>query len=555
EERAAEQPLTVTRPNPPPTAAVTEISRPTDVATPLATAERVTPTVTAVPPTATAAAETGDSDPDWERYINTAYGFSFRYPALWSVVEEDNLLILSHEALRMGIAFRSEGQVVDPPWTGMPAGELTDDDGLPFLEGTIRKQVLIYKGKVKAVFYGPAEGDVIFEMRVDDGTADYEQIDIAPHFQDTVDEMISSFAALDPAHASDDARPNDETGAVSVGRLPQRCANESLGDSLFVNPVDGYCLRYPANFEPGDIYPPGIANLYGRPYDCSPEPVRAAVTLRVVEMVGEQSLDEAAAQFLARQGSAALGPGSVSEVDGHKGLIIEVQGEFLQSIYFFAQNEGKLFAFSFYPRDEAFSQVWPDLDVLWRTIMNSFAFLPPETAAALLESGAYAPEATPTPRPYTRTTPGIPLPSFEFETYRDEEAGFEFDYPAAWTVSNELHAEPHLRLRHMVAPAPDPSTMNVAVTLWQPEDLDGYVALREQEWQESGMKIQSRQDWRLGPDRRMRAYCYLLEAETSRTMYLYLIAENGERYIVLSGTGDLDLMIEMAWGMRPVGLE
>ena len=76
------------------------------------------------------------------------------------------------------------------------------------------------------------------------------------------------------------------------------------GTSIFVNAVDGYCLRYPARFHVDDVYPPGIANLYGPALDAYPlEPVAAGSTIGVEDPTGDGTLSQAVDGWLERRGS------------------------------------------------------------------------------------------------------------------------------------------------------------------------------------------------------------------------------------------------------------
>ncbi len=51
---------------------------------------------------------------------------------------------------------------------------------------------------------------------------------------------------------------------------------------------------------------------------------------------------------------------------------------------------------------------------------------------------ATAPAPTPEPSPTATAAPSRPPASFEAATYRDESAGFELDYPSAWTLSDQI---------------------------------------------------------------------------------------------------------------------
>jgi hypothetical protein len=170
--------------------------------------------------------------------------------------------------------------------------------------------------------------------------------------------------------------------------LPASCVLGSEHNLLYVNLVDGYCLRYPALFRVGDVYPPGIANLYGPPLDLHPlSPVMAAASLRVEGPAGDHTLSEAADLWLSHQQTQPPTQRINGVLGGEPAEIVEYQGELCGVRTIFALYEDKLYALSFYPVDEHFPQAAPDVEELWQTVIDSFAFLPPETRAAETGTG------------------------------------------------------------------------------------------------------------------------------------------------------------------------
>jgi hypothetical protein len=171
--------------------------------------------------------------------------------------------------------------------------------------------------------------------------------------------------------------------------LPASCLLGSEHSLLYVNLVDGYCLRYPARFRVGDVYPPGIANLYGPPLDPHPlSPVMAAASLIVGEPIGDRTLSEAADLWLDRRQTQLPTRRIDGILGGEPAEIVEYQGELSGVRTIFALYEDRLYALSFYPVDERFPQAAPDVEELWQTVSDSFAFLPPETRAADTETTA-----------------------------------------------------------------------------------------------------------------------------------------------------------------------
>jgi hypothetical protein len=168
--------------------------------------------------------------------------------------------------------------------------------------------------------------------------------------------------------------------------------------------------------------------------------------------------------------------------------------------------------------------------------------------------------SAPTPMILPSETPAIPELSFEPATYRDEDAGFEFDYPASWVADSPQVVGPRGTSAQItsfprepgelpeVIP-PDETIMAVTVLLWDPKnDLNQFVDLRKQGWVDSNSEIL--QEERLTITGDWEAFRFLLR--TPQQDVFYLITTVGERYLLLSGTGDLDLLGEMAGTLRQI---
>jgi Tol biopolymer transport system component len=166
--------------------------------------------------------------------------------------------------------------------------------------------------------------------------------------------------------------------------LPAPCLRALEGTSLYVNPIDGYCLRHPARFRVDDVYPPGIANLYGPPLDPhSLEPLAAGSALLVEGPAGDPTLSQAVDAWLERRGAGPPIRRDEGVLGGQPAELVEYQGSYTRVRVVFALYESRLYALSFYPDGEQFPRVAADVDALWETVTASFAFLPPDMRAAL----------------------------------------------------------------------------------------------------------------------------------------------------------------------------
>jgi len=162
--------------------------------------------------------------------------------------------------------------------------------------------------------------------------------------------------------------------------------------------------------------------------------------------------------------------------------------------------------------------------------------------------------------PLDDSTSATATPSFEVATYRDESAGFEFDYPASWTLdkdsqvgdrgsTSQLTSWPHAP-GDIAAETPSGGTrMDVTLYNWDPKnDLDAFVDVRLQAWEASGMGVQSQETWGDSDGHRFSLF-QVLGADQKETA-LFLFTTVGERYLSLSGSGDLKLLDEIARTIR-----
>jgi hypothetical protein len=85
------------------------------------------------------------------------------------------------------------------------------------------------------------------------------------------------------------------------------------------------------------------------------------------------------------------------------------------------------------------------------------------------------------------------------------------------------------------------------VNLWEPNNLDGYAGKHEESWLHTGSTIASREEWMLAGDHRTIRY---LTQPLSGGRHFVLITTVGDRYLRLSGSGDLDLLAEIARTVR-----
>jgi len=177
-----------------------------------------------------------------------------------------------------------------------------------------------------------------------------------------------------------------------------------------------------------------------------------------------------------------------------------------------------------------------------------------------------AASATPTAEPPPAAEPSstaAPLPSFEAVPYRDATNGFELDHPASWVVGPTQQQSRggitaftswHRPIDELPGTTPPGETrMDVTVQLWDPTgDLDAFLGQRHIAWDASGIAVISEERWTLEDDRA--AAAFVVEGSDGAQAYFFFTTI-GDRYLVLSGDGDLALLAEIAHTVRPAPLE
>ena len=163
-------------------------------------------------------------------------------------------------------------------------------------------------------------------------------------------------------------------------------------------------------------------------------------------------------------------------------------------------------------------------------------------------------------QPLDNSTSTPAAPSFEAAVYRDDTYGFEFDYPASWTLDKErqigdrgsvsqLTSWPHAPDEISAETPSGGSRMDVTLYSWDPKnDLDAFVETRQQAWEASGMNIQSQEAWGASD-----GHSYLLfqvVAADQKETALFLFTTVGDRYLALSGSGDIKLLEEIFHTLR-----
>ena len=153
--------------------------------------------------------------------------------------------------------------------------------------------------------------------------------------------------------------------------------------------------------------------------------------------------------------------------------------------------------------------------------------------------------------------PKLPATSFESETYINEEFGFALDYPAGWAVSESVLGDRGSQVQFVSSPElaeagvlPEGASRVTAVIYnWDPKnDLPAYIANWKTAWESSGFTIT--EEVPLVLDLGLNAVQFMIKTPDSSAVVL--ITALGDRYLVLSGEGNLELAKEIVGRLRPI---
>jgi hypothetical protein len=198
-------------------------------------------------------------------------------------------------------------------------------------------------------------------------------------------------------------------------------------------------------------------------------------------------------------------------------------------------------------------------------------------AATLLAHLACSPlaGATPTPLP-PPTVKSEPLPTavqtetpesigaelpFEAATYVYAEAGIALEFPASWTAGEPIVIGSRGTVVQLTSWERDPSVLpdeipadgtmlQLGVMLWDPKNaLDQWVAQRKMAWDGSGFEIVSEEELMLEGDWPALQFAVRTPFEES----FFLLTTLDDRYLEVSGSGDLNLVSQIAATLRRSG--
>jgi hypothetical protein len=164
--------------------------------------------------------------PETLTYTNEVYGFRFRYPAAWTLKEENHAVVVKQGTIRLSVQFRWVNENIDPSYgrTGMAAGTPIYSGKVDFMGQIIPENVVELEHLAKYVTYGETQpikvGDLAFEIVLEDLETDYMTLDLPEAAIGQAGTILESFEQV-PATGSP---PEDIPATTTIEGAP-RTAN------------------------------------------------------------------------------------------------------------------------------------------------------------------------------------------------------------------------------------------------------------------------------------------------------------------------------------------
>ena len=194
----------------------------------------------------------------------------------------------------------------------------------------------------------------------------------------------------------------------------------------------------------------------------------------------------------------------------------------------------------------------PPTNTMPAPVVSEVPVLPATTApeeAVVTEPAVSPTEAIPSGK--------LPATSFESRTYINDTVGFALDYPAGWTVNEEVLGSRGSQVQFLSSPdlanvavLPEGATrVSAMVYQWDPRnDLAAFIANQKTAWDASGFTVLEETPLTL----ELGLAGTQFTIQTPETTVVYLITAIGDQYLVLSGEGNLELVKEIVQRVRPI---
>ena len=193
------------------------------------------------------------------------------------------------------------------------------------------------------------------------------------------------------------------------------------------------------------------------------------------------------------------------------------------------------------------------------TVLSACTAIPATSTPVLEITEVPTLHATEPPLAPTEALPSAKLPaaSFESRTYINNTVGFALDYPAGWTVNEAVLGDRGSEVQFLSSPdlatasvIPEGATrVTATIYQWDPKnDLAAFIDHQKSAWDASGFTILEEEPRTL----ELGLAATQFTIQTADSSYVTLITALGDRYVVLSGEGNVDLVKEIVGRVRPI---
>jgi hypothetical protein len=141
-------------------------------------------------------------------------------------------------------------------------------------------------------------------------------------------------------------------------------------------------------------------------------------------------------------------------------------------------------------------------------------------------------------------------------TYQDDFHGFALDYPSSWSRMKLQNGERgsitaiaswNMSSENMDSTPTGETRLDISVLQWEPLNLEVFILQRKTAWDASGMMVRSEEEQTLQGG--LPVVEFQVTGMGGEDAY-FLFAVIGERFIALSGTGDIELMKDIGRTLR-----
>jgi hypothetical protein len=187
----------------------------------------------------------------WAKFSDADYGFTFRYPADWSIqllperTEGDDdqpaapAVQLSRGTLQILVAYKdpNEAAVIGPG--SLPEGTIEQRGSVTLLAREVPRHVLVHEGRDKSAFAGDRFPDIELYIQMDDNHGeDAAAAALSPEDHARFEQILATFSRTAPVGAGD---PYDGWESFTSGEVsPTYSADSEQGA--------GFIFRYPADW-------------------------------------------------------------------------------------------------------------------------------------------------------------------------------------------------------------------------------------------------------------------------------------------------------------------